>query len=354
MHVLSDAMSHGTFSTDSVIRGHHVYKDVWTPVIGEELMCQRELGNLRDPFAVSVLNESTIIGHVPRKISVICSMFLQTGGTIDCIVFGNRQYSRDLVQGGLEVPCELKFVGDNKHIEKVKKLMKDAHAITNEDKVTTPPEKKLKLESAANIKEEPPDMDIVQIDHSQSEQVWLHRGRYVLTILEKEMILQGDQLNDQIINVAQQLLHKQFPHIVGLQLTLRQSKKQSKVTPNQWQLQIIHCKTNYWIVASTLYCTNGKVNVYDSLYDTVDEQTKGIITGLFGISGIDIVPIHKQQGTQDCGLYSIAVCVSLAFKLKPELLKFDQSAMRSHLVHCIESENFVPFPEIVSLRKAVS
>lgn len=239
MHVLSDAMSHGTFSTDSVIRGHHVYKDVWTPVIGEELMCQRELGNLRDPFAVSVLNESTIIGHVPRKISVICSMFLQTGGTIDCIVFGNRQYSRDLVQGGLEVPCELKFVGDNKHIEKVKKLMKDAHAITNEDKVTTPPEKKLKLESAANIKEEPPDMDIVQIDHSQSEQVWLHRGRYVLTILEKEMILQGDQLNDQIINVAQQLLHKQFPHIVGLQLTLRQSKKQSKVTPNQWQLQII-------------------------------------------------------------------------------------------------------------------
>ena len=30
------------FSTESVIRGHHVYKDVWTPVIGEELICQRE------------------------------------------------------------------------------------------------------------------------------------------------------------------------------------------------------------------------------------------------------------------------------------------------------------------------
>ena len=38
---------------------------------------------------------------------------------------------------------------------------------------------------------------------------------------------------------------------------------------------------------------NGNVNVYDSLYDTVDQQTKGIITSLFGISGIDIVPIHK-------------------------------------------------------------
>ena len=122
-----------------------------------------------------------------------------------------------MVQGGLEVPCELKFVGD-KHIEKVKKLIKDAHAITNEDKVT-PPEKKLKLKSAANIKKEPPDMDIVPVNHSQSEQVWLRRGRYVLTILEKGMILQGMQLNDRIINVAQQLLHKQFPHIVGLQLS---------------------------------------------------------------------------------------------------------------------------------------
>ena len=68
-----------------------------------------------------------------------------------------------------------------------------------------------------------------------------------------------------------------------------------------------------------------------------------------GISGIDIVPIHKQQGTQDCGLYSIAICVSLAFKLKPELLKFNQSAMRGHLVDHIESEKFVPFPEIRSI-----
>ena len=51
-------------------------------------------------------------------------------------------------------------------------------------------------------------MGIVLIDHSQSEQVWFCRGRHVLTTLEKKMILQGEQLNDWIINVAQQLLHK--------------------------------------------------------------------------------------------------------------------------------------------------
>ena len=195
--------------------------------------------------------------------------------------------------------------------------------------------------------EEPPTTDMVLVDDSQpllSEQVWVTRGRFVLTMSEKEMIFQGEKLNDRVVNVAQQLLHKQFPQLVGVQLTLCQYKKKSKVTPSQWQLQIIHCKTNHWIVASTLYTTNDNVNVYDSLYDTVDKQTRDIISCLFGISSINIVPIHKQQGTEDCGLYSIAICVSLAFTLKPELLKFDQSAMRGHLISCIETEKFVPFP----------
>ena len=51
-------------------------------------------------------------------------MFLQTGDIIKCTVIRNRQYSTDLVQGGLEVPCKLKFTGDDKHIEKVNKLIK--------------------------------------------------------------------------------------------------------------------------------------------------------------------------------------------------------------------------------------
>ena len=68
----------------------------------------------------------------------------------------------------------------------MKKLIKDAHAITSEDKATTPPEKKLKFESAACIKEEPPDLDIVLVDHPQSEQVSLCRGRYVCAYHTRE------------------------------------------------------------------------------------------------------------------------------------------------------------------------
>ena len=61
------------FSIESVIRRYHVYKDIWTPNTGEELICQRELGNLRNPFAISLLKGTNIVGHVLCKISAICS-----------------------------------------------------------------------------------------------------------------------------------------------------------------------------------------------------------------------------------------------------------------------------------------
>lgn len=56
-------------------------------------------------------------------------MFLQIGGIINCYVISSRQYSRDLVQGGLEVLCELKFTGHKEDIEKINKLIKPTLAI---------------------------------------------------------------------------------------------------------------------------------------------------------------------------------------------------------------------------------
>jgi len=84
----------------------------------------REIGNLFDLFAVAVVRGGEIIGHVPRLISAACSLFLRHSSSIKCKVTGSRQYSRDLPQGGLEIFCTLTFEGDEKFIEKVKKLMK--------------------------------------------------------------------------------------------------------------------------------------------------------------------------------------------------------------------------------------
>ena len=37
---------------ESSIRGYHVYRSIWTPVINEVLVCERERHNIHNPFAV--------------------------------------------------------------------------------------------------------------------------------------------------------------------------------------------------------------------------------------------------------------------------------------------------------------
>ena len=101
----------GTFTTDSVIRGYHEYRNIWEAAFGEVLQCQRERTNRHDPYAVAVVKDGNVVGYVPRKLSAICAIILQRCGRITCQVNGRRQYSRDLPQGGLEVPCMLTFCG---------------------------------------------------------------------------------------------------------------------------------------------------------------------------------------------------------------------------------------------------
>ena len=50
----------------------------------------------------------------------MCSLFLRRGGTIGCTVTGQRKYSADLPQGGLEIPWFLVFKATPKEIQKLK------------------------------------------------------------------------------------------------------------------------------------------------------------------------------------------------------------------------------------------
>ena len=88
-------------------------------------MCQREPTNEKDRYAVALKQAGTIVGHLPKRISRMCSLFLR-GGEIICTVTGSRRYSSDLAQGGLEIPCLLLFKGKPKEIQKIKSLMKQS------------------------------------------------------------------------------------------------------------------------------------------------------------------------------------------------------------------------------------
>ncbi len=89
-----------TLILDSVIRGHHIYKTIWTPETGEGLGVAREDGNGHDLFAVCELKSGTTVGHVPREYSKMFHFFLFHCGRICCEVTGHRKLGK-----GLEVPC---------------------------------------------------------------------------------------------------------------------------------------------------------------------------------------------------------------------------------------------------------
>ena len=90
-------------------------------MLDETLSCCHELANMHDPFAVKVMKADATVGHLPKKISSTCSLFIMKGGVISCMVTDpNRKYSRDLAQGGLEVPCVITLRGTKELVDKVK------------------------------------------------------------------------------------------------------------------------------------------------------------------------------------------------------------------------------------------
>ena len=84
------------FEFQSYVTGHHVYKDIWTPTLGEKLSTAAEPENHHEKYAVKVLKENEVVGHVPRDISKYCTSALLCGGTIKCEITWKRQDKREM------------------------------------------------------------------------------------------------------------------------------------------------------------------------------------------------------------------------------------------------------------------
>ena len=87
------------FTVDAMIREYQEYNQIWEAEDGEVLQCQRETGNRHDLYAVATVKNDVVVGHVPRIILSLCSIFIRHGGSITCTVTAGCRYSADLVQG---------------------------------------------------------------------------------------------------------------------------------------------------------------------------------------------------------------------------------------------------------------
>ena len=63
------------FETMSHVKGYHVRKTLWIPVIGECLLSEREPDNPKDKYAVCVRKGNRKVGHLPLG---KCSKFAKT------------------------------------------------------------------------------------------------------------------------------------------------------------------------------------------------------------------------------------------------------------------------------------
>ena len=104
---------------ESVVRGHHIYKSIWNPAVGERLDVSIERDNAHDRYAVSVQRDSVIVGHVPREVAKVFKAFITHGGEVACEVTGRRKRGN-----GLEVPCVYHFKGKDKIIVGIMQLLK--------------------------------------------------------------------------------------------------------------------------------------------------------------------------------------------------------------------------------------
>ena len=259
------------FEFSSCVRGYHVYKAIWTPFIGETLLCEPEFGNIEDPYAVKIVDSASVtIGHVPRKISTLYHMFLLRSGCIICQITGPRRYSIDLVQGGLEVPCNFIFTGPDRDIFKLKKLINAAPVkcpSINNDKIKIkeeftgeeqPPSKELKVDINAIVL----DTENMTSDNACNE-LWLKCYGYFVLHSDKVILEEGGKLNDRHINCAQALLRQQFPLIQGLSNTLLQLRKPIKTIENG--IQIEHDQNQKQMLSLLHASSNNRFGVENAL-----------------------------------------------------------------------------------------
>ena len=88
---------------------------------------------------------------------------------------------------------------------------------------------------------------------------------------------------------------------------------------NHWHLVLqVAGIIGHWIVLSTIDCANHEVKIYNSLYNSINEDTLIAITVLLKVNMfphkyVHIMHMAIQYGDTEYGLYAIATIVCLVF-----------------------------------------
>ena len=118
-----------TLDLETFIKGHHVYKNIWTAKQGEQLDVLKEPDNPMDKFAVCVKINEKIMGHLKKSKSgrftktIFYFLLSDAYSSAWVKVAGKRCNLGD--GEGMQVPCKLSLSGQPKFVSLLRKeLMK--------------------------------------------------------------------------------------------------------------------------------------------------------------------------------------------------------------------------------------
>ena len=164
-------------------------------------------------------------------------------------------------------------------------------------------------------------------------------------------------LDDEHITAAQHLLQEQHPDVAGLQSTSLQYTRTFEVHRDHPFIQCLHENGNHWITVSTVGCSSGVVQVFDSSHHLkLSHSLKCIIADMLQASKdsivLEYIKMQGQSGASDCGLFAIATATAICNGQDLCMLEFDQFLMRKHLLQCFQNGAVLPFPsQSIAARK---
>ena len=178
------------------------------------------------------------------------------------------------------------------------------------------------------------------------------RKRRILPQDEVEITNGNGMLTDISINIAQNLLHEQVPHVEGLEDTVLGPAGNFSIAEGEF-IQIVHDGGAHWVCVSNIGCRQGVINYFDSLNRGqikrhVQRQVQSIVHGIGQEVMITIQPVQQQQNSVDCGIFAIAFATSLAYGQNPAATTYDTSRIRPHLSACLATGHLSTFPVLTT------
>ncbi|XP_050740355.1 uncharacterized protein LOC127010387 [Eriocheir sinensis] len=188
-----------------------------------------------------------------------------------------------------------------------------------------------------------------------------------LSSADRRDILGQRWLSDDVMDLAQELLQRQFPNTRGLYasgaaFTLPPLQPGSgalflqvvnRSTPQRLASMADYGRTggSHWLLLSSYGAARGgQLAVYDSLHDTLSPSTAALVRQLQALHapppGAVLRPVQRQRDDHSCGLFALAFAFSIAHGQDPCRVRYVRARMERHLLACLDRGVATPFPSV--------